>query len=177
MPEPKNRNSGGFQMAIEITQELIDKCCRFEVELPGGKTEVRYAVESRTQDDVEYIVRFIKGLVCTCPASNPPVDYYGTPLYAPRPCWHMRAAVAHAEMYRKEQATIARNEHILKLEAMGLTREEAVTAVDAKLLVDGKPADDATLVRVFGSRQPRPSEAEMNGLATKANKARPFALV
>jgi hypothetical protein len=161
----------------EISMELIAKCSRFEIELPGGKSEVRYAVESRTEVGVEYVVKFIrgKGLVCNCPAGNPPVDSRGIPLYAPRPCWHMRAAVAHAELYRKEQATIARNERIALLMGKGLTREEAVEAVESKLIVDGKPADLDTLARVFRGKG-APTEQDMERMA-KAHSPRPFAIL
>ncbi len=159
-----------------ISAELIAKAFRMEDPQTG---ETYYNVDSRSEYGVSYIVRYDRGhrvLTCTCPAGNPPVDAHGFPTYAPRHCWHLDAALAHSKQYKAEQAHIARYEHIEKLEAMGLTREEAEDAASAKLIVNGKPADDETLVRVFGPSPKRPSEQEMNRLATQAHTPRPFAI-
>ncbi len=164
-------------MATKIAQNLIDavtaqqiaRCDRFEIELPGGKTEVRYAVRSESDDTKEYVVRFIpgKGFTCTCPAGQQ--GFYNC---AHGTCKHCRWAVAHARMYRAEQAAIARNERIAALMGKGLTRNEAVEAVDAKLIVDGKPADIETLARVFRAKN-APTEQEMDAMY----QARPFAIL
>ena len=133
-----------------VSQAQIDLCHRIETD-----TEIFYQVESQTTIGVEYEVHFFKGAFsCTCPAGNPPVDAYGVPKYAPRACWHIRAAVAHAREY-KQLARVA------KLESMGLTRLEALQAVSSNAVINGKPATDEELVRIFSSVQ-RPTEAEIN---------------
>jgi hypothetical protein len=69
--------------------------------------QVFFQVESQTTAGVEYIVRYDrthKALTCTCPAGNPPIDTAtGLLAWAPRNCWHKRAACAVAAEYKAEQ--------------------------------------------------------------------------
>jgi hypothetical protein len=153
---------------LGVTQEQIDRCFRF-IDSDG---RVAYAVKSESDPDVEYTVRFTpgRGFSCTCPAGQDGFLYChkGT-------CKHCRWAYAHAEQYRQEQAAIARNEHIARLMGMGLTRDEAASAVDAKLTINGTPADDATLVRVFAAKN-APTEQEVNAMA-EAYQPKAFAIL
>jgi hypothetical protein len=132
------------------TQAQIDRCHRIET-----SKEVFYQVESQTTAGQEYEVHYIKhGFTCTCPAGNPPVDANGAPKYAPRACWHIRAAVAHAKEF-KQLARIA------SLESLGLTHVEAVKAVTSNARINGKAATDEELVRIFQTVA-RPTEAQIN---------------
>ena len=94
---------------IAITDDLLDKCHPF---IDFANNTLFYHVESRTEDGKTYTVRFDvthKALTCTCPAGNPPNGPDGLPLYPPRTCWHIRAAVEHARLLafeRKEQREI-----------------------------------------------------------------------
>src|SRR5947209_7557682 len=92
----------------QVTEEQISKAHRIE---DYQKHQVIFKVENSRGDVdaegnvIEYTVSWdrVHGcLTCTCPAGNPPI-VNGFPLYAPRNCWHMRAAVAAAEEYQREQ--------------------------------------------------------------------------
>lgn len=122
-----------------ITQAQIDRCHRI---LDEKTNEVFYQVESQTTVGTEYEVRYIKNgaFSCTCPATVV--------------CWHIRASVAHAQEYKK----LAR---IATLETLGLTHAEACKAVESKAIINGKPATDEELVRIF-STVTRPTEAQIN---------------
>lgn len=136
-----------------VTQGQIDLCHR----LIDVKTNtVFYQVESQTTIGTEYEVRYIKNgaFSCSCPATVV--------------CWHIRAAVAHAREY-KQLVRIA------TLEEKGLTRTEAIKALASKALIDGKPATDEELVRIF-STVTRPTEAEMNA-DYKRYQSRAFSLM
>lgn len=136
-----------------VTEQELSRCHRV---IDLNKQEVFYLVESERDPLVEYAVRAlcIKGeyhLTCTCPAG-----------LSGSACKHKRWATAHAQEYKAEQkALAAREERVLRLMAMGLTQRQAREAVAASFIVDGKPADDQTLVRVFGPhKQPSAWEVE-----------------
>jgi hypothetical protein len=87
-----------------------------------GSTTTRgayYQVESSKDDGTEYIVEFnrtVNALTCTCPAGNPPVLENGHLAYAPRNCWHKRAAQAHAEEYRIDRRLLQEKEEAQAVE-------------------------------------------------------------
>lgn len=122
-----------------VTQAQIDRCHRILDEKTG---KVFYQVESQTTAGVEYEVRYIKNgaFSCTCPATVT--------------CWHIRASLAHAQEF-KQLARIA------TLESLGLTHAEACKAVESKAIINGKPATDEELVRIFQTVA-RPTEAQIN---------------
>ena len=109
-----------------VTQEQLDKCTRIYDE--NHNNEVFYLVENSRGDVddegniIEYTVRYLKGkgLTCTCPAGNPPADEHGFFKYAPRMCWHIRAAVAHAVLYRQERCEQSQIESYVR---QGVDRE------------------------------------------------------
>jgi hypothetical protein len=141
-----------------ISEEQLDKTHRVIDENAGT---VFYRVESQTEPGTTYTVRYLKdkgGLSCTCKGAQE--GYI---------CWHKRAAVCHNRLYKLDE----RRERLM---AMGLTAEEATEALSHDLTVDGKPANDETLVRVYGPRQRRPSEAEIEAMA-EAYQPRPFSLM
>jgi hypothetical protein len=101
---------------------------------------IRYRVESHNGQ-----------LTCTCKAGQ-----QGTP------CKHRRWVLAYLDAIRAEHKALAQKDaRLARLEAMGLTHEEACTAVNSQLIVNGQQADDETLVRVFGPRNRRPTEQEI----------------
>ncbi len=112
-----------------VTQEQLDRCSRIYDE--SHNHEVFYLVENSRGDVddegniIEYTVRYLKGkgLTCTCPAGNPPCDEHGFFKYAPRMCWHIRAAVAHAVLYRHERQEQAQIESYVR---QGVDRETAM---------------------------------------------------
>src|SRR5215472_15872102 len=82
-------------MATTVTAEQIDACTRV---IDEAKREVFYLVQSATSYEVAYQVKYNqdhKCYSCTCPAGNPPTDANGCYTYAPRSCWHIRAASEH----------------------------------------------------------------------------------
>ncbi len=152
----------------QVTEDMLSKCHR----IVDGNGEVFYQVESRTEAGKEYEVRYnreLKAIICNCKASEE-----GTT------CWHKRAAVGHAQAYKAEQKAIAeyeaRTARVHRLMEMGLTLEEATEALSHQLLVDGKEADDETLVRVYGPRHRRPSEKEIEQ-DYRHYQTRPFSLL
>lgn len=160
----------------KVTDEQLAKSHRIFDE---ASNEVFYRVEnSKGEVDaegsvIEYTVRYTQehGFTCTCEAGKNGF------LYAPKRCWHVRAAVHHSQLYKQERKQIAEREaHIARLMDMGLTEAEARIAVAHQLIVDGKPADDETLVRVFGPRSRRPSEVEIE-LDAQRYQSRPFSLM
>jgi len=97
---------------FNVTPEQLAKADRV-IDLKTGK--VFYQVSSQTDLTKEpYEVRYnslFKRLTCTCPAGNPPInERTGEPLYAPRNCWHKRAASAAAFEYRQQENIQARKE-------------------------------------------------------------------
>jgi|SRR5579884_37626 len=136
-----------------VTEQELSRCHRV---IDFNKQEVFYLVESERDPLVEYAVRALRingeyHLTCTCPAGRS-----GTP------CKHRRWATAHAQEFKAEQKALSlREARVERLTGMGLTEREAREAVAASFIVDGKPADDATLVRVFGPhKQPSKWEVE-----------------
>lgn len=140
---------------LNVTAEQIARCYR-HVAADG---EVFYTVASESTD-ATYEVHFRegRGFSCTCPAGQQAFYYCtrGT-------CKHCRWAVTHAN---------ARRQHIARLMEMGLTNEEAQIAVDAGLTVNGAPADDETLARVFRAKN-APTPQEMDEMY----QAHPFAIL
>ncbi len=108
---------------------------------------------------------------------NPPVDEYGFFKYAPRVCWHCKASVAHSRQYsalkQAEREAATRLAHLVE---MGLTEAEAKVALSHSLTVDGVPASDEELVRVYGPASRRPSDSEIRRMA-KAYQPKAFSLL
>lgn len=142
-----------------ITQAQLDRCIRHYEE-----SRVYYEVISERDVNVSYEVRFTAGVgfTCTCPAG-----LEGFHNCSKGTCKHCRWSVEHARRYRAKMALVA------ELVVNGLTRDEAYEAVEHTVIVDGKPADIATLVRVFSAKGQYPSEGEMN-LQSDAFESRPF---
>lgn len=140
---------------LNVTAEQIARCHR-HVAADG---EVFYTVDSESTD-ASYEVHFRKGrgFSCTCPAGQQ--AFYNCTRGT---CKHCRWSVAAAD---------ARRKHIARLEALGLTNDEAQVAVDARLTVNGAPADDETLARVFRAKN-APTPQEMDAMY----QARPFAIL
>lgn len=136
-----------------VTQEQIDRCHRITDEKTN---KVFYQVESQTTIGVEYTVKYIKNgaFSCTCPATVV--------------CWHIRASIQHAQEFKK----LAR---IATLDSLGLTHAEACKAVESKAIINGKPATDEELVRIFASVQ-RPTSAQMDA-NYKHYQARAFSIL
>ena len=117
----------------KVTPEQIDKARRIE-----QNGEIFYLVENskgnldENGNVLEYTVRYDKAhkcITCTCPAMNPPADERGYLKYAPRMCWHIPAAVAHAALYRQEQAEQGQIEAYVR---QGIDRETATRVVYAQ---------------------------------------------
>lgn len=126
-----------------------------------------YEVQSEHDDSVIYDVRFTpgKGFTCTCPAGLEGFHHCskGT-------CKHCRWSAEAARQYRINAARI--EEFMLA----GLTRDEAKEAVEHDVIVDGKPADTATLVRIFSAKEIYPSEQDIE-LQAATFQSRPFQLL
>ena len=79
----------------QVTEAQLSACHRIE---DLNKHQVFYQVESASEAGVEYVVYFdkvLKHLVCNCKAGQQGI-----------PCWHKRAAVAHAEEIRRERIAL-----------------------------------------------------------------------
>jgi hypothetical protein len=143
----------------EVTPDQLDACMRV---IDGQTNEVFYRVASQTDFEKTYTVRAVKGadgkhyLTCTCPAGSPPVNANGSLQWSPRPCWHKRAASAHADEYKaleqaraereaRREADAARLARIRRLVERGLTHEQALMAAD-----NHESITDDELVRVYG---------------------------
>jgi hypothetical protein len=101
---------------FEVKQEQLDRCHRI-VDL--NAKQVFYLVQSATTFGVEYKVRYDRehrALTCDCPAGNPPiVEETGLLQYAPMFCWHKRAAIAAAAIFKAElKAKIEEQEAALR---------------------------------------------------------------
>lgn len=97
---------------FDVTEEQIDRAMRV---IDCNRGEVFYQVSSQTTAETIYEVRahrigVVSGLSCTCAAGNPPKLANGDYAYAPRKCWHLRAARAAAFEYRQEENLQARRE-------------------------------------------------------------------
>ncbi len=160
-----------------VTGEQLDACTRV---IDEARREVFYIVASATDPDVTYQVRYnkqYKVLSCTCLAMNPPTDEQGYFKYAPRPCWHVRAVVEHNRQFKAaKKAEAQARARQLRLEELGLTRDEAREALSHTLTVDGQPAGDETLARVFGPHTCRPSAGEIEAMA-EAYQSQPFSIL
>jgi len=117
----------------KVSQTQIDKARRIE-----HNGEIHYLVENskgnldENGEVIEYTVRYDKAhkcITCTCPAMNPPTDANGFLKYAPRMCWHIPAAVAHAVLYRQERREQSQIESYVR---QGVDRETATRVVYAK---------------------------------------------
>jgi len=140
-----------------VTEEQLDACTRV---IDEAKGEVFYLVASATDPDVTYQVRYnkqYKVLSCTCKAAG-----------SGNTCWHRRAVVEHNRQFKAAKKAEAQAQaRQLRLEELGLTRDEAREALSHTLTVDGQPADDETLVRVFGPCTRRPAESEIEHMAVR----------
>lgn len=127
-----------------------------------------YEVQSERDDNTLYEVRYSKehGFTCTCPAGAngfANCTQRGT-------CKHVRWSLEAARHYRINCARIE------ELMLAGLTRQEAREAVQHDVIVDGKPADVATLVRIFSAKEVYPSEQDIE-LQAQAFQSRPCSLL
>lgn len=92
-----------------ITLAQLERATRILNAMTG---EIWYQVESQTTLDTVYEVHFnadYRCFTCTCPAGNPPL-INGHLAYAPRPCWHKRAAAACAYEHRQAENLAYRKE-------------------------------------------------------------------
>ena len=143
-------------LLASVTDEQIAKCHRIE-----HNGTVFYLVDNERNEldgygnTVEYEVRFTvgRGFTCTCKAGQAAFAscQHGT-------CKHVRWVVVAEKRFVQDQERLAR---VARLEAMGLTLDEAKAAASAQLLINGEPASDEVLVRVFGPSPQRPNEAEI----------------
>lgn len=150
----------------QVTPEQLDACTRVIDDKTG---EVFYLVQSATDPDLQYKViwnKQYKRPQCCCKAAH-----------NGRVCWHIRASLEHSRQYHEAKKAEAQAQvRQLHLEEMGLTAEEAHEALSHTLTVNGQPADDETLVRVFGPRTRRPSKAEIEHMAV-CYQPQPFSLL
>lgn len=115
---------------FDVTPAQLDKATRI---VDGQSGEIFYQVTSQTVD-ATYTVRAHSGghkLSCTCPAGDPQRDKYGMPLSPILPCWHKRAARAHAFEYRQQENLQAERE------AKEAARREAEEAKRATAPLNG----------------------------------------
>ncbi len=153
-----------------ITEAQLAKCARIIDEQTGLPF---YRVESESDSSVEYTVRYSKatGYTCTCPAGERGFASCTHNRY----CKHVRWSIAHAQEFKAEQVKAA---HVEKLMTMGLTMEEAKAASNAHVEIAGHLATDEELVRIYGPRNRRPSEAEIEQDARRyAAYNKPFSLL
>ncbi len=154
-----------------ISQAHIDLCTRL---INPDTGEVYYRVASESTDAV-YEVHHIagRGFTCTCPAGQEGFAH----CFANPTCKHCRWSVEHARLYKAEQAALAeRNARAARLMSLGLTEREAYQAASATAIINGQPATDEELARIYGPRQARPTDAEVEAMA-EAYEARPFNLL
>lgn len=145
-----------------ITPTQLDRATRILNAMTG---EIWYQVESQTTLDTVYEVHFnakYRCFTCTCPAGNPPL-INGQLAYAPRPCWHIRAACACAYEHRQ-----AENEAY---------RKEAEAAAAAKQAIAPALSSDAHYAELVRRRD----EARASVAGLKAGKgvrqSNPFSLL
>lgn len=131
-----------------ISQADLDRCIRHYEE---GR--VYYEVISERDANVSYEVRYNGHYTCTCPSG---LEGFANVRNASGVCKHCRWSIEHARRFRAKMALVE------ELKIAGLTRDEALEAVEHTIIVDGQPADIATLVRVFSAKGQYPSEGEMN---------------
>lgn len=156
-----------------VTDEQVARCHRVTNEQTG---ETYYKVENsrglvdENGEIVEYEVHFIvgKGFTCNCPSGR---EGFRTARVGV--CQHCIWSYVAAQQFKAEQL---RQEHMERLQAMGLTEVEAHNALAHQLIVDGRPADDETLVRVWGPADRRPSEEAIEACQRRYD-ARPFQLM
>jgi hypothetical protein len=87
---------------IAVTEEQINACSRL---IDENRNEVYYRVRSAHDDTVEYTVRFVDGhFTCDCPAGQN--GFANCKNY----CWHVRAACAHADWFKKEMHRLNQDE-------------------------------------------------------------------
>jgi len=127
-----------------------------------------YEVQSERDDNTIYEVRYSQEhrFTCTCPSGAngfANCTQHGT-------CKHVRWALEAARQHRINAARIE------ELMLAGLTRHEAREAVEHDVTIDGKPADVATLVRIFSAKEVYPGEQDIE-LQAQAFQSRPFSLL
>jgi hypothetical protein len=111
----------------EVTEAQLDACHRI-VNL--NTHQVFYQVESATEAGVEYTVIYnpvLKHLTCTCKAGQNGI-----------PCWHKRAALKAAEIYRQERKAEQERDMIeLAAEIEAEAREYTVQVDPTSSSLDG----------------------------------------
>ncbi len=169
---------------LNVSESQLDNCFR-ALDLNTVPVTIFYKVRSESDPDKTYAVRFLhgKGFTCTCPSGLIAFSNCHNQFNC---CKHVRWAVtaewvyqaelaerqaasggAQEEAYQAEQCErAARLAHLMEL---GLTAELAAEALSCRLEVNGQPADDATLARIYGTK-PR-QQPILKGRASNDNRS------